>query len=548
MGLLSILQSHNARVQTSSGSNVNESAMLKKIRRESDVNIEYDDLVQQEEEEKGSLHPSFTAIPTFFKPKESHAKRMLRELAMQRTLRQREDSLPTQNELQQLYQTLCNCASGALGFPAGSKFDYELFKNLAQIVPPSCGQFFTASTFSSFKSDDQNKVPIEAIYKLIVRKVDLWRARVALARVDTGSCGWLSASQLEEYVHLMIPTVLGNNQCRLRDSDRCTYMQMAVAKFLFTLPVDPKRRVSIVDLLGSNVLKEFMQLSKPKVYCPNQSPSCACPTCSEHKNWFSIINFERVKRMWRTLDCDGDSMITHQDLTRFGSGTFTELFQTRLFQAHAKGGFIGFKGFSELLLACENKNTLPGLRYFFKILDLHEQGYLDALTVHAWVRTLGIMLMDNGHAIGGDDGAQSPGGTEIIREVQLDRHCTEVRGEVFDMVGSVHDNTKITVADLQACGVGGTVTSMLTEMRGFWAYENREAPMHQPDPEDEPPSPEPAPAPAPAPSSSYKPPAAAPRAPRVVNSGAFQSYGDVSSPDSDGLYDFGSDDDFEDDF
>lgn len=52
--------------------------------------------------------------------------------------------------------------------------------------------------------------------------------------------------------------------------------------------------------------------------------------------------------------------------------------------------------------------------------------------------------------------------------------CIEdVRDEIWDMVKPT-DPLRITLADLLACRQGGTIASMLTDVRGFWAHDNRE--------------------------------------------------------------------------
>jgi serine/threonine-protein phosphatase 2A regulatory subunit B'' len=52
--------------------------------------------------------------------------------------------------------------------------------------------------------------------------------------------------------------------------------------------------------------------------------------------------------------------------------------------------------------------------------------------------------------------------------------CIEdVRDEIWDMVKPA-DPLRITLADLLGCRQGGTIASMLTDVRGFWAHDNRE--------------------------------------------------------------------------
>ena len=52
--------------------------------------------------------------------------------------------------------------------------------------------------------------------------------------------------------------------------------------------------------------------------------------------------------------------------------------------------------------------------------------------------------------------------------------ATDSQDEIFDMV-KPQTNYKITLEDLVKCGVGGTVVSMLIDVNGFWAYDNRES-------------------------------------------------------------------------
>ena len=48
-----------------------------------------------------------------------------------------------------------------------------------------------------------------------------------------------------------------------------------------------------------------------------------------------------------------------------------------------------------------------------------------------------------------------------------------MKDEIFDMV-TPKDPLKITLADLLKSGQGETVFNILTDLNGFWSYENRE--------------------------------------------------------------------------
>lgn len=54
-----------------------------------------------------------------------------------------------------------------------------------------------------------------------------------------------------------------------------------------------------------------------------------------------------------------------------------------------------------------------------------------------------------------------------------DLSIDDVRDEIWDMVKPA-DMTRITLADMLNCRQGGTIASMLTDVRGFWAHDNRE--------------------------------------------------------------------------
>ena len=49
----------------------------------------------------------------------------------------------------------------------------------------------------------------------------------------------------------------------------------------------------------------------------------------------------------------------------------------------------------------------------------------------------------------------------------------DVKDEIFDMV-TPQDSLKLTLADLLKSGQGETVFNILTDLNGFWSYENRE--------------------------------------------------------------------------
>jgi hypothetical protein len=120
-------------------------------------------------------------------------------------------------------------------------------------------------------------------------------------------------------------------------------------------------------------------------------------------------------------------------------------------------GEIDYKTYLDFVLASWYKKTNESLCYFFRLLDVEKKGGLSAFDINYYFRAI---------VHGSKEAGQEP----VVLE--------DVRDEIFDMVKPA-DPLRITLADLLACKVGDTVVSMLTDVHGFWAYDNREMLMHK---------------------------------------------------------------------
>lgn len=113
---------------------------------------------------------------------------------------------------------------------------------------------------------------------------------------------------------------------------------------------------------------------------------------------------------------------------------------------------MDYKTYLDFVLALENRREPQGLQYFFRILDVRHQGYLDAFTLNYFFRDIVEQMRKHNQ--------------EPVR-------FEDVKDEIFDMVRPT-DPLKITLRDLINCGQGDTVVSILIDLNGFWTYENRE--------------------------------------------------------------------------
>lgn len=204
--------------------------------------------------------------------------------------------------------------------------------------------------------------------------------------------------------------------------------------------------------------------------------------------WFSPFRAHALFRIFRALDFDQDGLVSADDFARFSPffpdeetlqspnppRTLSALFVQRLFveQVSRTGGaprgagratglgarmgpgavappaapaMMAFPAFLEFCLAWDVRNTEPGLRFFFPILDLDRKGHLTAFDLYTFLKDLHALWL-----------------TYRYQELKLE----ELVGEIFDMVQPA-DPQKITLRDLIDCKLGGVFVMMLTDVMGM---------------------------------------------------------------------------------
>lgn len=252
---------------------------------------------------------------------------------------------------------------------------------------------------------------------------------------------------MENFIFEMIPTLPQLNS--LQEEFYPFYVFTAVRKFFFFL--DPKRtgRLRIRDLLSSPILPELYELRQEQPLRASEAES----------NWFSMQSALKVYGAYLFLDADQNGMLSKSELSRYGSGMLTDVFIDRVFEEYqtyrdAETGEreMDYKTFLDFVLAMENKNTHQAIQYFFKLIDIHQKGYVDGFTINYFFQAVIKQLQHKGPDI---------------------PSVHDVKCEIFDMVKSKQPGL-ITLEDLMDCRQGGTVLSMLVDAAAFWRYDNRE--------------------------------------------------------------------------
>ena len=161
----------------------------------------------------------------------------------------------------------------------------------------------------------------------------------------------------------------------------------------------------------------------------------------------------RVYGQYLNLDKDHNGMLSKTELQAYGTATLTPTFIDRIFEeCLTYGGEMDYKTYLDFVLALENRKEPQSLTYFFRILDVKHQGFLNTFCLNYFFRDI-LKQMEKLN--------QDP--------VRFE----DVKDEIFDMVRP-KDPLRITLEDLVICGNGDTVASILIDLNGFWTYENRE--------------------------------------------------------------------------
>ncbi|CAN7067804.1 hypothetical protein IGI04_041220 [Brassica rapa subsp. trilocularis] len=406
-----------------------------------------------------------STIPSFYKkkPEEGSISQRVQKLAKHRFLKKQSDLLLNSDDLDALWN--CLRESCVIDDATGAeKMNYEDFCHIASVcteqIGPKCRQFFSPSNFMKFEKDDAGRIAILPFYLYVLRTVSLTQARIDMSEHDQDSDGFLQSHEMESYIMGLIP-----NLAQLRDmleTFRQTYCRIAAQKFFFFCDPNRRGKACIKKILLSNCLQELMEL--------HQESEEEVTETEQAENWFSLTSAQRVCDMFLALDKDASGSLSKQELKEYADGTLTEIFIERVFDEHVRRGKssrvnsreMDFDSFLDFVLALENKDTPEGLTYLFRCLDLQGRGFLTTADIHSLFRDVHQKWIEGGNY-------------ELCIE--------DVRDEIWDMV-KPSDPLKITLNDLLGCKQGGTVASMLIDVRGFWAHDNRENLLQE---EEEPP-------------------------------------------------------------
>eukprot|EP00252_Welwitschia_mirabilis_P017164 TRINITY_DN38080_c0_g1_i1.p1 TRINITY_DN38080_c0_g1~~TRINITY_DN38080_c0_g1_i1.p1 ORF type:complete len:482 (+),score=110.92 TRINITY_DN38080_c0_g1_i1:173-1618(+) len=397
-------------------------------------------------------------IPSFYrkKPAEGSIANRAHRLAKFKFLKKQSDLLLTADDLDAMWRVLRenSVVVEGPGDEKVQKMNYEEFCRMSALcvdnIGQKCKRFFCPSNFMKFEKDECGRIAILPFYLYVMRTVSLTQARIDMSELDDDGDGFLLPHEMESYIRGLIPNLAQLR--RMNEEFLPMYCHIAAHKFFFFCDPYKRGKLCIKRILLSNCLAELMELH------PDNEDEVA--EIEQGENWFSVTTAQRVCDMFVALDKDSNETLSKQELREYADGNLTDIFIERVFDEHIRRGRsaggnsreMDFDSFLDFVLALENKDTPEGLAYLFRCLDLNGKGYLTTADIYTLFKDVHRKWLEDGN---------------------YDLSIEDVKDEIWDMVKPV-DPLKITLQDLLACKQGGTVASMLIDVRGFWMHDNRE--------------------------------------------------------------------------
>nr|ACO15348.1 Serine/threonine-protein phosphatase 2A regulatory subunit B subunit gamma [Caligus clemensi] len=383
-------------------------------------------------------------IPRFYYPSglpEHSLGCRLREDARAKILKRKETEVADNAELKDFWSLLDSYSSPVSAENSEDKYlTYHSYNNMSKESIPKIQSFLTAKLFLQLAQESSGRVVIASLFDYVMRKTWILQTRIDLSLYDSDGSGFLREVDLERYIGELIDTLPKLDI--LDKSMHSFYICNAVRKFFFFL--DPIRtgKIRIRDIFVSGFLDDFLELRDTEA-----------GKDLHESNWFSGPSLLRVYGQYLNLDSDQNGMISQSELKNYGTRTLTDTFIQRVFQeCLTYESEMDYKTYIDFVLAFENRKYPQSLQYFFRILDINQQGYLDSFTLNYFFKDI-LQEMDKNK--------QEP----VLFE--------DVKDELFDMI-SPKDPNKITLQDLIESRQGDKIVSVLIDLNGFWSHESRD--------------------------------------------------------------------------
>lgn len=372
-------------------------------------------------------------------------------LAKREILEQKLIELPNDDDIYQLAKQM-----------KSNMITAEDYVKLGLTCPSKLKRYLTSEIFLLLRKENF-EIDREDILRYIQRAIDVESAILHLISYSNEySNGYVNEKELERYIFDSIPDLVG---CKnLPEVFYPFYVFTSARRFFFFLDSRRSRKLHIHTLAHSNIMEELLFIKRLSQYEKDLDEV----TLASHigTNWFSGNNASAIYSTYIELDKDRNGMLNQMEL--LGLNTcgapsvpcqLTTAAINRIFDEYITytPKEMDYKTFLDLVLALENKSNSQSLIYFWRVLDIEKSGRLSRSVIEYFYKDIYTCLRSLGY--------EAPTLEDIIIEINDIVSCDHPVGPSFD--------------DLVRSNQGHTIVTMLLDVHGFWAYDNRETLIQQ---------------------------------------------------------------------
>ena len=362
--------------------------------------------------------------------------------------------------------------------------DYGVVKQLAKdlrVHEMLRDEFLTPAVFMRLDKDDGGEqVPITSLMSVITRTITQQGLFASLGCFSVGhptSECIMSIDALEDWLYKLSHRLIQIQKMTEQFLPLWVFTAAHTIAFFhgkqhpskFQLPVPGSARVNTVtisvkirDLVSSETMQSLLQLTKMYLDDIDANP-------------FSRLRAVRYYDSFTVFDsgrgsADSSGGAPTEQCPIFAAGYMTPVFMERLLAVY---GQTDYRRFLTFAIAWDNRKTVPGVRYFWPVMDANNKGYIDRSDVEKLVTSMVALLQ----CLPAACGPQGPDAISILVDETMDLFTSHLKSST-----SCRSNPEalLTLAEaLESPTAFGTVVGYLGNTQAFIEYECREDTAHK---------------------------------------------------------------------
>jgi Ca2+-binding EF-hand superfamily protein len=286
----------------------------------------------------------------------------------------------TIDEQQQLLETL---KQNSTKYGNDFVLNFNQFMKAKSDSPDKIQWIFKPSIFIMIPKYANGEISCQMFHSFAVRAITLLESYYALLKFSQEFDGYVTEEELQLYIESQMPKL---NLKPQSDTIRTFYICTCIRKFSFFHDKCKQGRMKIDSIVFSPILSELLELTNINL-CPDLLVS----------NWFSSRSTLKVYQDFLKLDRNKNGMIGKQEMKFSRDEKFTNTFITQLYDnVQLFNGEMDFLIYLEFILALENLDSIEGLKWIFRILDIKKNGYLDQSTIEFYLKDVNEMMAQHG--------------------------------------------------------------------------------------------------------------------------------------------------------